>query len=38
MSQILVLQAITLHAQGETSLALVPLERALTQAEPEGCL
>ncbi|MHA7156335.1 LuxR C-terminal-related transcriptional regulator [Arthrobacter sp. TMN-50] len=36
VSEILVLQAIAYHAQGETALALVPLERALTQAEPEG--
>ena len=34
--EILVLQALALHAAGETALALVPLERALTQAEPEG--
>ena len=33
---ILVLQALAHEAQGNTPLALVPLERALTLAEPEG--
>jgi LuxR family maltose regulon positive regulatory protein len=32
----LVLQALILQAQGDTAAALVPLERALTLAEPEG--
>jgi LuxR family maltose regulon positive regulatory protein len=36
VSEILVLQAIAFQAQGESSLALVPLERALALAEPEG--
>lgn len=36
VSEILVLQSIACLAQRETSLALVPLERALTLAEPEG--
>ncbi|OUM42868.1 hypothetical protein B8W73_07795 [Arthrobacter agilis] len=36
LSEIRVLQALAFHAQGETALALVPLERALAQAEPEG--
>ena len=35
-NEILVLQALALSALGETPSALVPLERALTQAEPEG--
>ena len=34
--EILVLQALAHEAQGNTPLALVPLERALTLAEPEG--
>ena len=34
--QILVLQALAHEAQGESPSALVPLERALTLAEPEG--
>ena len=34
--EILVLQALTLHAQGEVPAALAPLQRALTLAEPEG--
>lgn len=34
--EILVLQALALEAQGQRSLALVPLERALTEAGPEG--
>lgn len=34
--EILVLQSLALEAQGQTSPALVPLERALNQAEPEG--
>ncbi|MCP4544202.1 MAG: tetratricopeptide repeat protein [Chloroflexi bacterium] len=34
--EILVLQAVTLQAQGETDQALAALERALTLAEPEG--
>ena len=34
--EILVLQALAHEAQGDTPLALVPLERALTLAEPEG--
>jgi len=34
--EILVLQALTHHARGDTSAAGVPLERALTLAEPEG--
>jgi LuxR family maltose regulon positive regulatory protein len=36
VNEILVLQALALEAQGETALALGPLERALDQAEPEG--
>ncbi|MDQ0734970.1 LuxR C-terminal-related transcriptional regulator [Arthrobacter agilis] len=36
MSEIRVLQALAFHAQGQISLALVPLERALTDTEPEG--
>ncbi|TFC75829.1 helix-turn-helix transcriptional regulator [Cryobacterium cheniae] len=35
-SEILVLQAIAFGVQGEASRALVPLERALAWAEPEG--
>jgi LuxR family transcriptional regulator, maltose regulon positive regulatory protein len=35
-TEILVLQSLALEARGETALALVPLERALVQAEPEG--
>lgn len=34
--EILVLQALTHHARGDTPGALPPLERALTLAEPEG--
>jgi LuxR family maltose regulon positive regulatory protein len=34
--EILVLQALTQHARGDTPSALAPLERALTLAEPEG--
>jgi LuxR family maltose regulon positive regulatory protein len=34
--EILVLQALAHHAQGDIPAALVPLERALTLAEPEG--
>ncbi|QIN83279.1 helix-turn-helix transcriptional regulator [Rubrobacter tropicus] len=34
--EILVLQALAHHVQGDTPAALVPLERALTLAEPEG--
>jgi LuxR family maltose regulon positive regulatory protein len=34
--EVLVLQALAHEAQGENSSALVPLERALTLAEPEG--
>jgi LuxR family maltose regulon positive regulatory protein len=34
--EILVLQALAHHAQGDRPAALVPLERALTLAEPEG--
>ena len=34
--EILVLQALAHEAEGDTSLALAPLERALTLAEPEG--
>jgi len=34
--EILMLQALALDAQGEVSHALVPLEQALTLAEPEG--
>lgn len=34
--EILVLQALAHHAQGDTSAALAPLERALSLAEPEG--
>jgi LuxR family maltose regulon positive regulatory protein len=34
--EILVLQALTQHARGDTPGALAPLERALTLAEPEG--
>ncbi len=36
--EILVLQALTHHAGGDTQGALAPLERALTLAEPEGYL
>ncbi|MHA7278130.1 LuxR C-terminal-related transcriptional regulator [Arthrobacter sp. MDT2-2] len=36
LSEIRVLQALAFHAQGETALALAPLERALAQAEAEG--
>jgi LuxR family maltose regulon positive regulatory protein len=36
--EILVLQAIAHEAEGELSLALASLERALTLAEPEGCV
>jgi LuxR family maltose regulon positive regulatory protein len=34
--EILVLQALAHHSEGDLPLALVPLERALTLAEPEG--
>jgi LuxR family maltose regulon positive regulatory protein len=34
--EILVLQAVTCHAGGDTRAALAPLEEALTLAEPEG--
>jgi len=34
--EILILQALAFQAQGNTSQALIPLERALTLAEPEG--
>lgn len=34
--EILVLQALAHHAQGDISAALLPLEQALTLAEPEG--
>ncbi|HET9927893.1 MAG TPA: tetratricopeptide repeat protein, partial [Rubrobacter sp.] len=34
--EMLVLQALAYEAQGDSSTALVPLERALTLAEPEG--
>jgi len=34
--EILALQALALHAQGETARAMVALERALSLAEPEG--
>ncbi|MEC5199862.1 LuxR family maltose regulon positive regulatory protein [Arthrobacter sp. PL16] len=36
VNEVLMLQTIALHTQGETALALVPLERAIAQAEPEG--
>jgi LuxR family maltose regulon positive regulatory protein len=36
VNEVLVLQALAHEAQGHLPLALVPLERALTQAEPEG--
>ncbi|MES0361854.1 MAG: LuxR C-terminal-related transcriptional regulator, partial [Anaerolineales bacterium] len=36
MIEILVLQAMSLQAQGKIDLALTPLERALALAEPEG--
>ena len=36
MIEILVLQALAHQAQGDIPAALVPLERALTLAEPEG--
>jgi LuxR family transcriptional regulator, maltose regulon positive regulatory protein len=36
--EILMLQALALEAQGDTSRGLVPLERALALAEPEGYL
>jgi LuxR family maltose regulon positive regulatory protein len=36
--EILVLQAVAHQVEGDLSLALVPLERALTLAEPEGCV
>lgn len=34
--ELLLLQALVFHAQGDTNRALAPLERALTLAEPEG--
>jgi len=34
--EILIMQALVYHAQGEISAALLPLQRALTLAEPEG--
>jgi LuxR family maltose regulon positive regulatory protein len=34
--EILILQALARHAQGDVPAALVPLQRALTLAEPEG--
>ena len=34
--EILILQALAHHMQGDISAALVPLERVLTLAEPEG--
>jgi LuxR family maltose regulon positive regulatory protein len=34
--EVLILQALAFQAQGNTSQALIPLERALTLAEPEG--
>lgn len=34
--EILILQAVAFHMQGDNSLALVPLEHALNLAEPEG--
>ncbi|GER22932.1 helix-turn-helix transcriptional regulator [Zafaria cholistanensis] len=37
VSEILMLQALADHAQGKTAHALVPLERALSWAESEGC-
>lgn len=36
VNEILVLQSLALEAQGQTALAIGPLERALVQAEPEG--
>jgi LuxR family maltose regulon positive regulatory protein len=36
MIEILILQALAHHAQGNISASLLPLERALTLAEPEG--
>jgi LuxR family maltose regulon positive regulatory protein len=38
VNEILVLQALAFEAQGQVPLALIPLERALEQAEPEGYL
>jgi LuxR family maltose regulon positive regulatory protein len=34
--EILILQAVAQHAQGDISTALIPLQQALTLAEPEG--
>ena len=34
--EILILQALACHAQGDISAALIPLQQALTLAEPEG--
>ena len=36
MIEILILQALACHVQGDISAALVPLQQALTFAEPEG--
>jgi LuxR family transcriptional regulator, maltose regulon positive regulatory protein len=36
--EILVLQGLALHARGDTTAALIPLEEALTLAEPEGLI
>lgn len=36
VNEILVLQSLAFHAEGQTPLALVPLERAFALAEPEG--
>ncbi|WP_028280239.1 LuxR C-terminal-related transcriptional regulator [Arthrobacter sp. H5] len=36
VNEILILQALAHHVQGDVQMALVPLRRALTQAEPEG--
>ncbi len=36
MIEILVLQAIAYHAQGDLPAALLPLQHALALAEPEG--
>jgi LuxR family transcriptional regulator, maltose regulon positive regulatory protein len=36
--EILILQALAYHAQGDIPTALLPLQRALELAEPEGCV
>jgi hypothetical protein len=36
--EILILQALAQQMQGDIPAALAPLQRALTLAEPEGCM